>query len=161
MPNLFFATDEQALNIHEHDSGVFLELIDGQPHEDLTEVKCDGNFVIFSLSISQTRKWRREVKLPHPSGEYLVKETWDYTVDENGNIEYIYKATHPQSGVPAYDLVKKEYDGRLVERISRAIKWRSPVTMPAAAVRYPIKVDATVKQKNNGLWYAELKWRKV
>lgn len=122
MPNLLFADQQLATQLQKNDNGTRIVLIEQPP-----TYKWNLNAEEWSYT---------DIKLPHASGDYLVKETW-----VNHAYGYGYKADGGEAG--------GIFDGRAEKY------WLSPVTMPLEAVRTHIHLDVEVK-KVQGLIVKEL-----
>jgi len=121
----FIATDMEAKRLAKGDKVTSVHILNPQPPEGLKFDYIEKGHVVFKRD-----NYLWETMLRYPSGEYRVKETWDYGLYHLAAKgiyvqEYLYKADN----VPALTY------------------WRSPVTMPVEAIRwYNVEINTTVKR---------------
>jgi len=156
---IFNANQERARDLVEKDSGVWIELLREQPLEGMelavfgsTNNPAHDGTTVFTMQPQRGYLLYGEngnsiiIKLYHPSGLYDVKETWCARI-----YEYI-----EGQGTEITILYKSDYTKEELEILN--YKWCSPILMPREAVRSRVKIDTTVEQKDDGLWYEIYNW---
>lgn len=153
MKSLVLSNQEAEL-LAKQDKMVFLRLLGEQPDNDyefkLIYHEEDSRHKGAKFYNGQTDECHY-IPLRYPSGEYdKVKEAWATICDSDGK-ELV--------------ITKSQAEGQTYESTGDIsypdFHWNSPVTMPDEAIRCTIKVKTTVKREDDGLWYEQLKVRKV
>jgi len=189
MPNIIHLTIAEAKFFAQQDEITILRVLKEQPPDDKDVNFCternvlDVGNLVFKKATYSRFDIDYSIPLRYPSGKYAVKETWKlsgWTEEESVCIEYksggfkwidygedkcdefedawisvcdeLRKLNFPIGDDDMYHFTKEN---------PNPLPWRSPVTMPAEAIRWHIEVETTVEKRDDGLWYEVIKGRKI